>query len=389
MSSPKIPAPKQSSHDMVKRKEDHIDIVIRQRKEAATFRESALPPASSPVSGIDAYTSASSEPNPSCYSDFDKVRLPHDALPDCDLPAIDLSSRFLGHDLSLPFLISSMTGGPARAESINTHLAETANQLGLAMGVGSQRVALAHTAQSGETTNAGLEKRIRMLIGRQPLFANLGAVQLIEKGGMDMAKRAVDALEADALILHLNPMQEVMQRDGDIFWQGVAGKIQTLIADMNLPVIIKEVGFGITAPVAKRLANLGASAIDIAGRGGTNFGLVEGARAPGSDRHYLSEIFADWGQTTADLIPSVRHSLPHIPLIASGGIRHGLDAAKALYLGADLVGQAGSLLEAALISTEAVLAHFSRMEQALKIALFGTGTHDLKTFKLLNKSLAP
>ena len=344
------PAP-QSLEGMIQRKKDHIDHVLTQRAEG-------LP-----------------------LSDFDSIRLPHDALPDVDFEGgIDLSTRFLGRQLQRPFLISSMTGGPEKAEEINTHLAEAANVLGLAMGVGSQRVAL--FGKDPNLGKAGLEGRIRKLIGSQPLFANLGAVQLLEGDGVSMARRAVDSLEADALILHLNPMQEIMQDGGDINWRGVAAKMEQLIGVIGVPVIAKEVGFGLSAAVAFRLQDMGVAALDVAGKGGTNFGLVEGVRSTDPDKTELSNLFADWGLTTVEALREIKaNPAISLPLIASGGIRHGLDGAKSIALGATLIGQAGPVLAAALQSTDAVLAHFAAMESALKTALFGTGSANLADFQ--------
>lgn len=348
------PAP-QSLEGMLQRKQDHIDLVLEQRQYAAQ------------------------------WSDFDAIRLPHNALPDVNFAEIDLSTRFLGHSLHLPFLISSMTGGPARAEAINTHLAEAARELGLAMGVGSQRVALTGKGDGA----AGLEARIRQLMGNQPLFANLGAVQLVEEAGTHMALRAIESLEADALILHLNPMQEMMQDGGDIQWQGVSQAMAAFIAKSPVPVIVKEVGFGISAKTALQLQEMGVAAIDVAGRGGTNFGLVEGARSHQAAGGDTAQLFAHWGLTTVESLTAIKAD-PSIslPLVASGGIRHGLDAARAVFMGATLVGQAGPVLKAAINSTQSVIDHYTLMAHHLRIALFGAGAKDLACFQALNSQVS-
>ena len=320
--------------EILKRKTDHIDLVLKQRLEMAALA-----------------------------SPWDQVQLTHNALPEQDLLNFDLSTEFLGKHLRLPFLISSMTGGPLKAERINAHLAEAAQELGIAMGVGSQRIALLRAGSNGLTNN------LRRWAPKIPLYANLGAAQLRDDFSLTEIQRAVDMIEADALIIHLNCLQELMQEDGDTDWRGLLSAIETVCACIDVPIIAKEVGMGISAATALRLVNAGVQAIDVAGRGGTNFIEVEAERATDPRLKALGEIFKDWGIATPAAVQSIRAKLPSIPLIASGGIRHGLDAAKAIKLGANIVAQAGPVLHAATESTQAVLEHFSFMETAMRIGL--------------------
>jgi isopentenyl-diphosphate delta-isomerase len=305
---------------------------------------------------------------------FDRVRFEHCALPELDLADIDLSTRFLGWRLQRPFLISAMTGGHAHAATINAVLAETAQTLGIAMAVGSQRLALSGGGQQG--TDLDLRRRAPDV----PLFGNIGAAQLREFDA-DGMKRAVAMIDANALIVHLNPVQEALQARGDTRWSGLLARIETLCAELSVPVIVKEVGFGISAPVARRLAECGVAAIDVAGAGGTSWSAVEGRLAADPMIVALAEIYRDWGIPTATALRDVREALPTLPLIGSGGIRHGLDAAKAIRLGADLVGQAGPLLRAAIAGVEPLLTHFALLEQGLRLACFATGSRDLDALR--------
>ncbi len=341
--------------DADKRKRDHIDVVLAGHPSAP----GPMPPASV----------ASQLPG-----GFDAVTFVHCALPEISLAEVDLATRFLGKPLKAPLLISSMTGGPVASERINAHLAEAAQALGIALGVGSQRIALGAGGAGG--LGADLRRRAPDIL----LLANLGAAQLGRGYGLDEARRAVEMIGADALILHLNPLQEAIQPGGDQDWRGLVDRIGALAGALEVPVVVKEVGFGLSADIARRLAGCGVAALDVAGAGGTNWALVEGARGIGATRA-IASAFADWGIPTARAVREVRAACPDLPLIASGGIRHGVDAAKALRLGADLVGQAAGVLAAAVTSTEAVVEHFSVMEAQLRIACFCTGARDLITLR--------
>ena len=331
--------------EIERRKRDHIDIVL-----AGAARHSV--PAG-----------------------FDAIRFRHNALPEVDFASIDLSTRFLGRTLRLPFLASSMTGGPDVSDRINRAIAEAAEHMGFAMGVGSQRISLT-TADA-----SGLGPELRRLAPSIPIYGNLGAIQLVNGMGLDEARRAVDQLQADGLILHLNPVQEAVQPGGDRNWSGVEAAIAKLARALPVPVIAKEVGSGISGEVARRLVGCGVAAIDVAGAGGTSWAAVEGARLTGPESQNLGEIFRDWGIPTPLSLADVRAACPHVPLIASGGVRHGLDAAKAIRLGADLAGQAAALLPAAMTGTEAVVAHVQAFADALRVACLATGSKDLAALR--------
>jgi isopentenyl-diphosphate delta-isomerase len=306
---------------------------------------------------------------------FDDITFVHNALPEIDCDAIDLGTEFLGHSLRLPYLASSMTGGPAISEKINSAIAEAAEELGFAIAVGSQRIAL--TTKDAHGIDASLRKRAPSV----PIFANLGAVQFVHGMGVDDAKRAVEMIGANALILHLNPLQEALQDGGDRNWRGVRQAIEKIAKSLPVPIIAKEVGSGISVRTAKSLIASGVAAIDMAGAGGTSWAAVEGHRGSDDRAQSLGDIFRDWGIPTARGIADLRNSYPDLPLIASGGIRHGLDGAKAIRLGADLVGQAAALLAPATQGTEAVIAHVKAWAEALRIACFATGSKDLGALK--------
>ncbi|MEM7446420.1 MAG: type 2 isopentenyl-diphosphate Delta-isomerase [Pseudomonadota bacterium] len=332
--------------DILQRKKDHLEIVLRGDGKA-----------SAPLTG------------------FDDVRFEHCALPELDLDEIDLSTTFLGHRLKAPLLISSMTGGPQHAEMINSSLAQAARQLGIAFAVGSQRVAI---EQAG---SCGLDRRLREWIGDAMLLGNLGAAQLRCDDPVGIAQRAVDLIEADALIVHLNPLQEAVQNGGDRKWTGVLVAIERVAKGLSVPIVIKEVGCGISPRVAKRLINAGVSAIDCAGLGGTSWAQVEAQRAATARGRAVAEAFRDWGVPTARAIVDLRSAFGDVPLIASGGIRNGVECAKAVRLGADLVGNAAGLLAAATEGTDAVVDQIETVIEQLRIACFCTGSRDLAALR--------
>ena len=305
---------------------------------------------------------------------LDRVRLVHNALPEIDCDAIDLSASLFAKPLKAPLLISSMTGGPERAASINQNLAEAAEHLGIAFAVGSQRVSLEGGAA------AGLGSELRRLAPTIPILANIGGAQLALGWGVTEAQRAIDAVAADALVVHLNPLQEAIQPEGDKDWRGVLDGIGQLVRGLAVPVVVKETGCGLSGAVVRRLSEVGVAGVEVAGAGGTNWGLIEGARGEGALAH-IAAPFAGWGVPTAVAITEARAALPSGLVIGSGGIRDGLDAAKAIRLGADLVGQAANVLPAALKSSEAVVAHFDRLVAQLRIACFCTGSKDLAALR--------
>lgn len=307
---------------------------------------------------------------------FDDWRFVHEALPDVDYDHIDLGADFLGRRLRSPFLISAMTGGPARAEAINIRLAEAAQHLGIALAVGSQRAALEDNGN-----NHGLNRNLRDRAPEVPLLANIGAAQLTRGIGRDEALKLVEMIDADALIVHLNPLQEACQPEGDRDWWGVASALHALMRDLDIPVVVKETGAGISAKTAERLVAMGAAAIDVAGAGGANWGLIEGERSTTDHDRDHALAFAGWGIPTARAIAEVRNALPDVLLIGSGGVRDGVDAAKAIRLGADLVGVASGVIKAATQSTDDVVAVFETMARQMRTVCFCVNASSLAALK--------
>ncbi|WP_407900625.1 type 2 isopentenyl-diphosphate Delta-isomerase [Scytonema sp. NUACC26] len=301
---------------------------------------------------------------------LEHYRFTHCCLPEINIDEIDIRTQFLGKQLGAPVLISSMTGGTEQAGVINRRLAEVAQHYKFAMGVGSQRVAV-EKPQVAETF------AIRKYAPDVLLLANLGAVQLNYNYGLDECIKIIDILEADALILHLNPLQECIQPRGDKNFQGLIEKIHKLCIDLAVPVIVKEVGNGISDKMAQKLIEAGVKAIDVAGAGGTSWAKVESERAENALQRRLGNTFADWGLPTAECITSIRAIAPHVPLIASGGLRHGLDVAKALALGADIAGLAMPFLQAASVSQVAVRELAEVLIAEIMTVLFCTGNATL------------
>ena len=316
---------------------------------------------------------------PRLTTGLEKYRFVHNALPEIALEDVTLATDFLGKKLQMPLLISSMTGGTAQAQRINYHLAEGAQTAGIALGLGSLRAAV-------EFPHLVDTFRVRHLAPDILLLANLGAAQLNTGLGVEDCQRVVELVKADALILHLNPLQEALQADGDTDWRGLLPKIEAVCRGLEVPVVAKEVGWGISAGTARRLVGAGVTAIDVAGAGGTSWSQVEMYRAPTERRRRLGAQFADWGLPTAEAVVEVRAALPDVPLVASGGLRRGLDLAKVLALGADLGGMAGPFLKAANDSAQAVAELAAEMGDVLRIAMFSLGVaqiQDLKNSSLL------
>ncbi|CCH98922.1 type 2 isopentenyl-diphosphate Delta-isomerase [Microcystis aeruginosa] len=307
-------------------------------------------------------------------SDLEKYRFTHCCLPELDRSDIELGTTFLGKSLKAPILISSMTGGTELAHLVNTRLATVAQRYGLAMGVGSQRIAL-------EQPELAPTFAVRSLAPDILLLANLGAVQLNYGCGLEDCLKLVELLEADALILHLNPLQEWVQSEGDSNFKGLLAKIEQICAQLPVPVIAKEVGNGISAVTAKQLIEAGVAAIDVAGAGGTSWAKVESQRAKDNRQRHLGQVFADWGLPTAECITAIRSMNSTIPLIASGGLKNGLDLAKSIALGADLGGLARPFLVAAIESEAAVDELVKFLIAELEIVLFCTGNPNLSALK--------
>lgn len=311
---------------------------------------------------------------PRLTTGLERYRFVHQALPELDLAAVDTSSPLLGKALAAPLLISSMTGGTEQAERINRNLAIAAQARGIAMGLGSQRTGL-------EVAATARSFRVRSEAPDILLLANLGAVQLNKGYGVDHCRRAVEMIEADALILHLNPLQEVLQADGDWHWAGLLDKVEAVCRGVGVPVVVKEVGWGVSADLARRLADAGVAVIDVAGAGGTSWSEVEYHRAPTERLRRLARAFADWGIPTAESLVMVGQATPHLPRIASGGIRDGIDVAKCLALGASAAGLASPFLKAAVVSAEAVVDTIDSLAEELRIAMFCAGAGDVAALR--------
>lgn len=305
---------------------------------------------------------------------FERYRFQHCCLPELNRDDITLDTSFLGKTLHAPVLISSMTGGTEQAKLINQRLAAIAQHYRLAMGVGSQRVAV-------ENPDVHSTFAVRAIAPDIALFANLGAVQLNYHYGVDECLRIVDWLEADALILHINPLQECVQTRGDTNFHGLLTKIEAVCTRLPVPVIAKEVGNGISGAIAQKLLDAGVSAIDVAGAGGTSWARVESERAADAKQRRLGNTFANWGIPTAECITDIRAIAPHVPLIASGGLRNGLDIATAIALGADLAGLAFPFLQAASESEDALHDLAEVLIAEITTVLFCTGCASLTDLK--------
>ena len=301
------------------------------------------------------------------------VRLVHEALPEVDPDEVDLRVSFLGRQLAAPLLIAGMTGGHAAAAAVNSRLARAAARHGLAIGVGSQRAALRRPELVATYTVMREQAPQAFLLG------NIGAAQLVPQDAgpplsLAQVQNLVSALRADALAVHLNFLQETVQPEGDRRAAGVLDAIRKLVQELGVPVIAKETGAGLSRESARRLVDAGVAALDVGGLGGTSFAAVEGLRAgrQGDQRNQrLGEVFREWGIPTA--VSVVAAAGLGRPVIATGGIRSGLDAARALALGATLAGVARPLLQAALQSDEAVNAWIEQFLAELRAAIFLSG----------------
>jgi isopentenyl-diphosphate delta-isomerase len=310
---------------------------------------------------------------------FERWRFVNCALPEIDLDEVRTSTVFLGRTLSAPLLISCMTGGTEQAKAINLTLARVAQEHALAMGLGSAR-ALLEDPELLETFD------VRSAAPDVLLFANLGAVQLNKGYGVDECRRLLELLRADALVLHVNAIQEALQPEGDTCFRGLVDRIARVCERIDAPVIVKEVGWGIDPDTVHALFEAGVAAVDIAGAGGTSWSEVERYRIEEPWRAQVAEEFAGWGIPTADALAGARRERSNGLLIASGGIRSGMDFAKAIALGADLAGIAGPFLRAANAGPDAASALARELTQVLRVAMFGLGErtiHDLQRTKRL------
>jgi len=309
---------------------------------------------------------------------FDDYAFEHQALPEIALDDIDLSVEFLGKRIEAPLLVSCMTGGTEAAGEINRNLARAAEDRRIALGVGSQRKAIEDPLQAASF-------QVRDLAPSIPLLANLGAVQLNYGYGIAECRAAVEMIDADALAFHLNVLQEAIQPEGDTDFSGLLPKLGEIARQLEVPVIAKEIGCGISGDTARALAEQGIRIIDTAGLGGTSWARIEARRA---DDVEIGELFVDWGVPTPVSIKEVA-AVQGVTVIGSGGIRSGLDAAKAIALGAHLVGTAYPLLKPATVSAEAVIERVGRIVDELRIAMLCVGTRtidELRRVDLLKRS---
>lgn len=307
-------------------------------------------------------------------SGFEHYRFVHRALPEIDLDQIDLGVDLFGRHLAAPLLISCMTGGVPQAGLINRTLATVAQECGLAIGVGSARVLL-------ERPDVLPTFEVRAHAPDALIFANLGAVQLNHGIGVDDCRRVVDLLRADALVLHLNALQEALQPEGNTDFGGLLLRIADLCSRIEVPVIAKEVGWGLATDTVNALLSAGVAAVDVAGTGGTSWSEVERHRMQDPVRAQVAAAFADWGVPTADALVGARRVAPDALIFASGGIRTGIDVAKAIALGANLAGIAGPFLRAAAEGETATFDLAEEIVEVLRRVMFCTGTPSIDALR--------
>ena len=301
---------------------------------------------------------------------LESYRLPYNALTQTDLRSVDLSTDFLGARLRAPVLIGSMTGGAELSGTINRNLAVAAQQLGVGMMLGSQRIMLDNGAASTSFS-------VRDVAPDVLLIGNIGLAQLDGLVVPDLVK-ALDRVGANALAVHTNPLQEAIQHGGDTDFSGSISRLRDIAGSIGYPVILKEVGHGIGAAAAAELVDCPIAAVDVAGAGGTSWARVEQFVRYGEIRY---PALAEWGIPTAEALLEVRQTLPDVPIVASGGIRSGMDAAKVLAMGADAVAVARPLLAPAIESPAAVVDWLQRFIDELLVCLHGCGAGDLAALR--------
>lgn len=308
---------------------------------------------------------------------FEDIYFVHKALPEVDKRKIDLSTTVFNHKFAAPIIAGAITGGTLEAERINAIIAEAVEKLKLGMGVGSQRAAI---------EDRKLEKTFTIARKKAPtafLIANIGGVQLINGYGLKEVKRAVEMIEADAVAVHLNPLQEATQPEGQTNFKGVLGEIAGISRNLDKPIIAKETGAGIAAEEAKKLANAGAKGIDVSGAGGTSFAAVEHYRTKNPENashHRLGRLFWDWGIPTAVSVTEVSKTV-NIPVIASGGIRDGIDVAKALALGASMASLSQPILHAAVRDVRETVDCLSLLMDELRNVMFLVGAESVQALQ--------
>jgi isopentenyl-diphosphate delta-isomerase len=301
---------------------------------------------------------------------FERYRLPYNALTQTSLRRIDLATEFLGKRLAAPVLIGAMTGGAELSGVINRNLATAAHRLGIGMMLGSQRIMFGNDEAAPSFT-------VRDVAPEVLVIGNVGLAQLTEGAVPDLVA-ALARVGADALAVHANPLQEAMQDNGDTDFSGSIARLRAIAGAIDYPVLLKEVGHGIGAAAAAELMDCRLAAVDVAGAGGTSWARVEQLVRYGEIRY---PALAEWGIPTAQALVEVRHTLPDLPLVASGGIRTGMDAAKALALGADVVAVARPLLRPAIESADAATDWLQRFVDELRICLHGCGAANLTALR--------
>ncbi len=301
---------------------------------------------------------------------FGRVRLPHRSLPDLDGDAVRTDATLLGKRLRLPLIITGMTGGTRRGGEVNLALAAVAQRTGVALGLGSQRSML-------EEPSLAETFQVRDVAPDIFLLANIGAVQLNYGVTPEGCARVVEEVGADALCLHLNAVQEMIQPEGNRNFTKLAHSVRRVVDEVSVPVILKETGTGLSADVAELAIEIGCAGIDVSGVGGTSWPRVEALRHSDPRRRAVGEAFRDWGIPTVDAIRACRAAAPGTLLIASGGVRTGQDMARSIAIGADLCGMALPLLRAVARSENAAVEFIGQLEEELRVALTCSGAATL------------
>lgn len=330
------PSSRASDEQLERRKSEHLDLALEERMQGRSGH-------------------------------FDRVRLRHRAMPEIALDEVSTASEFLGKRIAAPLIIGAMTGGTERAREVNRNLASAAQSLGLPFSLGSQRAAL-------EDPDLARTYKVRDLAPDIPILANLGMVQLNYGYGLDHCRRAVEMVEADALALHLNALQEAIQPEGQADFSDLLRRLEPVVDGLGVPIVVKEIGNGIDRRTARRLRAVGVTIVDAAGSGGTDWARIEASRA---DDRQLGDVFAGWG-TPAPLAIKELAALTGIRVIGSGGVRTGLDGAKALALGASWVAMAQPFLAPALAGADKVTEEVQRWLREFRIAMFCSGAADLE-----------
>lgn len=310
---------------------------------------------------------------------FHKIKLIHESLPDLNLEEVSIQQKWESHLLKTPFFISSMTGGWSASEAFNFKLAKACEKHSWIMGVGSQRGQLTDDSKAQEWKN------IKKAYPKLTLLGNLGLSQLLQTP-LKQILSLIDCLSAKAMIIHLNPLQEALQKEGTAQFKAGLDSIKKLIKECPVPLIVKETGCGFSRDTLDRLTDIGVSAIDVSGLGGTHWGRIEGVRYGEDDfRFCIGETFSSWGVSTLESLIYSREKQRDYDLWASGGLRTGLDAAKALALGASLVGFGQPVLKALHEGEQVLDKLMFRLEYELKVSLFCTGSSSIEELQRTKK----